>query len=271
MAEFFDITEDDIKTKLNASEKFLKLENGDQVLRIMPPWKKGALFSKSFFVHFSLGRLTKYGLEAEWNAEACLDDGAGGVCPICALSVRARSAGERLLTSAGTEDEGQELIDLANKIRRKTQFVMNVVDITNDPNSVRVLQCGKKLHDQIKAFFTRKGNISHPEKGYDIVVTKSEVGGFPNYSASLDDRIDRLNLWNDSWSSQLHDLDTLPNRSTLEVVEAKLEGIEFMPINKSARASKPTNVGGEDCRTDSMPSADPSGDIDDLIRELEEV
>jgi len=245
-----DFNDLDISAIEEAEEKktsFFKPEAGDNLLRIMPPWEKGALYYQGFKVHFNLDILQNYGLEVDWFAETCLAETTGS-CPICALSIKAKTTGARYMDDV--------LMEVSKKLRAKQQFISNVVNMEEPEAGVRVMQYGKQVRDALSSLFQRKGNITHPVDGYNIVVSKNKLSAnaeFFTYSVSLDEKEDVSGRW-EAWSDQLADLSVIPNYAKLEVIADRCQYVDFTPVNSGNAASKAVSE---------------SNDVDDLLSTLD--
>ena len=236
MAKFNDFDVNKLDTSVG---KFMKLEAGDTVLRVMPPWAEGEMYFHQFQVHFGLNMLQEHGLVHEWFAETCSMD-EKGYCPLCELAVKAKAV--------GAKTSNDKLLDLSSRIRAKRQYLINTVDLAN-PEEVKVLQFGAKVSDGLRALFTRKGNITNPETGFNVVVSKNKVPGqqWFDYSVSLDEKCDSSAEW-EGWSTQLHDLSDVPKTSDPAIVAQKLEGVEFEDIAAPAGYTEaaPSSVSDDD-------------------------
>jgi hypothetical protein len=238
--EFNDLDVEKIEQAEEGRAQFFKPEAGDNLIRIMPPWEKGELYYKGFKVHFNVDILQNYGLEIDWFAETCLAETTGS-CPICALSIKAKALGTRYAD--------EDLIEVSKKLRAKQQFISNVVNMEDSSRSVKVMQYGKQVRDALSSLFQRKGNITHPVTGYNIVVSKNKLSAnaeFYTYSVSLDEKEDVTGDW-DNWSKQLTDLTAVPNYSDLETIANQLQYVDLSPVvEPKTTASRSKNVDNED-------------------------
>ena len=228
--EFFDVNLDEIgKEESIGYENKLKIEKGNTVVRILPPWRNGAQFYKPFKQHFNLVDLRPFGLEVDnWYSEPCMgevtvvqDDGVRSVsqpCPVCKIANKAFSLGQQ------TKDP--DLINLGKRLRAKRQYVSNVVDPA-DSNKVKFYVYGKKIYDDLSTIFGKFGNVTNPQSGRAVTVTKKEIAGqqFNDYSVMPDDKSDISELWSKLYSSNLHNLDNFPPYNTYDDVQAKLDGV----------------------------------------------
>jgi hypothetical protein len=239
MADFYDIDVSSIGAEeRTVNEKLLRFELGDTNIRILPPWREGAQFYKPYKMHFALNELKNYGLEVDgWFAEPCLSevsvfDGQhwntqSGRCPLCALANEA--------WRIGAKDNSPDLTNLSKRIRAKRQYASNVVNLSEMEKGVQVMVYGKKIFDGAKALFVRRGNITHPVKGYNIFVTKSEIQGqkWCDYTVTQDEQTDFTGPW-EELAPQLHNLDEFPEYSKYDDIKERIETIKLShePVSK---------------------------------------
>lgn len=255
-ADFFDLDIDSIGAESKGIENVLRLKPGENVVRIMPPWRAGGTFYKPYYMHFNINELKNYGLEVDgWFREPCIservvvDDNTSRVvvdtCPIC------RIANKALAISKQTGDIG--LAELSKSIRKKQQYMMNVVDINNLDGGVQVLEYGKKIQDALRVIFQKKGNITNPKTGRKISISRKEIPGqkWFDYSVMMDDAEDFSAVWEKVHNS-LKNLDEFPVYSTKETLETKLSGVVL---------GVPTIAGYTPTQTTNAPKED-GGDVD---------
>ena len=233
MAEFFDLDIDSIGAENSNLDNVFKLKPGESVVRLMPPWRKGGTFYKPYFMHFNVNELKNYGLEVDgWFREACIservvvDDTTTrtviDTCPICRLANKA------LALSKQTGDVS--LAELSKQIRKKQQYMANIVDVNNIDAGVQVLEYGKKIQDALRIIFQKKNNITHPVTGRNVSITRKEIPGqrWFDYSVMIDDVSDFSKHW-DKVHGSLKNLDNYPVYSTKETLETKLAGVMLDP------------------------------------------
>lgn len=234
---FNDISDELIKNDhTNAGRgNLFELQTGDNLLRIMPPWAAGRKYYKAYKMHFGLGELINFGLEIDgWYKSPCLADD-GGKCPLCALATKAKATGTR------TND--LTLTELNKVIRAKQQYACNVVDMSNPDKGVQTMTFGKKIFDDLQGIFSRKGNITHPINGFNVIVTKREIPNqkWADYGVSIDEREDISKYW-EKFSSQLIDLDKHPELPAYEDIKMRVEGIELVAPNSGRPSQKHTTI-----------------------------
>lgn len=265
MVDFHDLDVSKIGAEeINVSDLLLKFDLGDTNIRILPPWRAGAQYYKPYKMHFSLNELRSFGLETDgWFAEPCLSeretfDGESwqttkGRCPLCALANEA--------WRIGTKENDQDMIGLSKRIRAKRQYASNVVDLKELDKGVRVMVYGKKIFDGTKAIFVRRGNITHPVKGYNIFVTKSEIPGqkWCDYTVTQDEQVDFTEEWS-GLKDHMQNLDDFPNYSTYEEIQNNLKSVSFGGVSKAA-----------DSKSDRVPegySSPKTTDVDSLLDDV---
>lgn len=145
----------------NYRSDFIKLENGDNVLRLLPQAGNAIDFYKESNQHF---------IQTINQSYNCLSD-IGQTCPFCEL--------EEALRNAGCNKT-------ANIIQRSSRFTMNAV---RDGN-VGILQLGQGIMRKIlEAMLDDKiGIITDLNKGRDICIKRSEKNKKVTYSLVTYDR-----------------------------------------------------------------------------------
>ena len=257
MTDFFDMDLDRLDDEDNKYAKYLKLEDGETTLRLMPPWANGELYYKKFKVHFNIGELVAYGLDSDIPAMSCLKDVTGDKCPVCVVVAKARSLAKRT--------KNPMMDDLARKLSAKAQYITNVAVVDQNgvaEDEVKIYKFGMKIEQQIRSIFARKKNITHPETGRDIIVSKTVVGGFPNYTVQCDDVCDRSDQWSRAWANNLNDLSTATEYLDLDNVTDLFSHVELDEINSPIST-------GKDALTDLASQTTKVPSDDDLLSDLE--
>lgn len=222
----------------------------------MPPWAAGERYYRAYKMHFGLPDLVNFGLEVDgWFSSPCLAEHTGK-CPVCALANKAKAL--------GTRNDDLNLLNLQKNIRAKQQYVANVVDMGNKDQGVQLLTFGKKVFEDLQAIFARKGNVTHPVTGFNLVVSKREI---PNqrwfdYSVSIDEREDISADW-DTFKTQLQNLNAFPTLPDYAEIQAKIDSIELLPPNAVLTTSAPQRDQSRATTPENTPS------LEDLDRELD--
>jgi hypothetical protein len=144
-----------------------KLAAGKNVLRFLPP-KVGM---KSPFV-----TVTQHYLEAgQKKVSFVCPRMAKRQCPACEHADK--------LSNSGL---GQDF-EVAKQFNSKLRFFGAVVDRANEELGPQVFPFGKQIHDQLNAIrrdATIGGNFTHPDDGFDIVITRVGTGMQTEYTVA---------------------------------------------------------------------------------------
>lgn len=130
---------------------------GTNLIRILPVDSGDGLFFKEVLVHFVPGS----------TPFVCLKYvSPDNVCPACQYV-------DELRRSENAAD-----IELARRLSAKRRFLMCIVDLDDTEAGVQIFSCGAEVLKQILAYFADPdwGDITDPDKGYDIIIEKTGVG-----------------------------------------------------------------------------------------------
>lgn len=149
---------------------------GDHVLRVMPPYKGGDFFGLEIFVHSGIG-INKDSFLCTEKTKLFAEEKLS--CPICAKAAK--------LAARGAADE--EVWPL--KPRKKVLF--NIVDLDKPRDGVKVWVCPITAADDIVRLCYDKRtkelkDITDPEEGYDIYVTREGEGLQTRYKGIQTDK-----------------------------------------------------------------------------------
>jgi gp32-like DNA binding protein len=151
------------KRASNTGGRFFKPEEGDNVIRILPPWKAGENFYRKISVH--------YGVVQE-NSKVgvyCPKENRGEECPMCEQA------------QALFEKGGKESMKKAGGMRAKIQYISNV-HIQSTPSGemegdVRTYTYGVTVFTGLVDLMMGKwGNIYDAVKGRAVCIKRSGVG-----------------------------------------------------------------------------------------------
>jgi hypothetical protein len=142
------------RIKSQAGGDFWTPKVGRNLIRILPPWKPGALFWRESSVHWNVGPDSKM--------ITCIKKELNQDCYICEVV-------ERLQNSQDPRDQA-----VAADMRANIRVFFNIVDLDNVEKGVQVYTSGVKILQDILAYFADPdwGDITHPEMGYDIVIDR---------------------------------------------------------------------------------------------------
>jgi len=140
----------------------LKLEDGDNYLRLLPPTLE---YLKEDVDYISVDYIIHYrvGYEGNYSHEICpRTNGRQHKCPIC----------EAVNKLYATKDESDK--QLAGRIRGKTRYCFNVIDLNNLDKGVQILEQGSQIYTEILKFISnpKYSDILDLDKGRNVTITK---------------------------------------------------------------------------------------------------
>ena len=184
-----------------------KPKDGENSIRVMPPWSDDV---DTFFVqggaHFNVGpqgKVFSCPRQADSSAE----------CWLCDLV-------ERL--DAGDEADRQEAADL----RVRKSWMVNVVDLKDPGAGVRVWKAGVKAFKQLLEYIEDPdyGDITDPDAGYNIKVTKSGKNLNTDYLVRCAKNPSAFDF--PEMLDELNDLEAFLNYEPAETMEAAFNGLD---------------------------------------------
>jgi hypothetical protein len=188
----------------------LKLKGGENALRILPPSEGRKHFGERIFMHGRIGINEDQFLckkMTEWIKERC---------PIC-------EERKRLKDSGATDEE-------VKQFSPSLKWMYNVIDLDKPEDGVKVWVAPFTVGDEIiRLCYNRETratdrDISHPDKGYNIFLTKEGEGLQTRYKGF--DRDDQPSpLPRREWLNQLVDLHAAVNIPTEGEMYEALHGI----------------------------------------------
>lgn len=152
-----------------------KLEEGENRVRVMPPWSEEGNWRRKFGLHYNV-------LENE--TVLCPEISFGETCPIC-------DENRTMFKSKDVDEKA-----FAKKIRGKENFVCNYLNLDKNDSKVYTLEFGVSIESEItkiidggdsvdkdgKALLDKKGNpvevysygdITDPKSGHNLKITKT--------------------------------------------------------------------------------------------------
>ncbi len=201
---------------------FFKLKAGRNVVRFPPP-PVGAR-SPFLKVHQHFVQFPGMAKAASFNCPRLMSKLP---CPVCKKCDELRATGN------------PADYELAGEYLAKPRVFANIIDRANPEAGPQIIAFGKKIHESLVALRTDEvagGDFTHPETGFDIVITRSgTTKNDTEYEVKASRKITPLG--NMEWLEQLHDLGRLGRVPSGEDILRMLGG--------PARA----NVGGGRSRT----------------------
>lgn len=166
------LEEESARTGMN----YLQLEEGNTMIRIMPPWEKGrkSPFYKAW-VHY-----VKNPAKPKENGKPflCPNKMNDKPCIVCAKV-------SQLRRSANPVDK-----EIAGELAASRQVFANVVNLNDPDRGVQVMKFGKTIYSELLAYMDPKdpasvGDLSHPEKGYNVVIDRKGKGLETRYKVRI--------------------------------------------------------------------------------------
>ena len=140
----------------------LKLEDGENYLRLLPPTLE---YLKEDVDYISIDYLMHYrvGYEGNYSHEICpRTNGRQHKCPIC-------EAVNKLYATKDESDKTQ-----ASKIRAKTRYTFNALDFNNLDKGVQIFEQGSQVYTEILKFIAnpKYSDILDLDKGRNVQIKK---------------------------------------------------------------------------------------------------
>ena len=209
---------DAMKTKLNeesqsySNTEYDKLEQGKNVRRVLWPKGDNDSFYSEGFVHYSLGR------EGKTVVTCPKTFGNKERCPICEYV-------EQLQQSKSKNDK-----ELANNIKAKRKIYINVINRDGDDETPKVLPIGVTILKGILETICDAdyGDITDPEDGRDITITRKGTGLKTEYSVLPKPKSSEVSEEQtpDEIEEEMTDLESLFVKKSYEELEDILNGEE---------------------------------------------
>lgn len=211
--------------RANAGQRnYLKLGEGDNVVRFLPPRiGKQSPFAVSYSHYFDLPT----GDKVSFNCPRMM---AKRACVVCAK-------GDQLRASSNPHDQ-----KAGKKLFPRLRVFANVIDRNNEKLGVQVLAFGKTIMDDLTGIRQnprRGGNFTHPETGRDIIITRKGTGQFDTeYKVAADMSASPLHPdpgQADEWLEASYDLDQFLTVLSDDEIRAKVRGEQADPEPQRGR------------------------------------
>ena len=199
----------------------LKLEDGDNYLRLLPPTleyiaESVDYISVDYMIHYRIG------YEGNYSHEICpKTNGRQNRCPVC----------EAVNKLYATKDESDKQV--ASRIRAKVRYCFNVIDLNNLDKGVQILEQGSQIYTEILKFIAnpKYSDILDLDKGRNVTITKipekESSTGFVKYEFIPDPDVcsvrDKLPK---NWKEQIAKLEaSVEKAKSYDELKRILEGI----------------------------------------------
>lgn len=199
-------------------KSYMKLTEGDNVVRFLPPrLGKPSPFAATFSHYMELpdGRKVSFNCPRMMAKRACI---------VCAK-------GEQLRTSRSLTDQ-----KAGKRLFPRIRVYANVIDRNNEALGVQILAFGKGVMESLTAIRQnprKGGNFTHPETGRDIIITRTGTGQFDTeYVVNPDVTSSPLHvdpMQAENWLEMAYDLDPFLTVLDDEAIRAKVRGEEAEP------------------------------------------
>jgi len=196
-------------------KSYLKLVEGDNVIRFLPPLPgKGSPLATTFNHYMELpdGRKVSFNCPRLMAKRACI---------VCAK-------GEQLRNSRNMVDQ-----KAGKRLFPRVRVYANVIDRNNEALGVQIFAFGKGILESLTAIRgnpRKGGNFTHPMTGRDIIIHRKGTGQFDTeYSVNPDVQASPLHSdpsTADMWLEMAYDLDPFMTVLDDATIRAKVSGEE---------------------------------------------
>lgn len=176
---------------LTKSDKFINLQNGENIIRILPSELDNGSFYFEKVQHFGFA-------DSEGNrAYPCLIALGQDYCPVChAID----------MNEAEDDDDVQEALD---SLKPRTQYMCNAIDRSEGKPVVKILNLSVGVLKDLAGFLSDPdyGDITDPDEGFDIKIEKVP-GKRPidtRYKVRARPKASPIGM--DDWAEHLYDLE----------------------------------------------------------------
>jgi hypothetical protein len=130
-------------------------ESGEQTIRIMPTADGASPFEEGHWHSIQVG--------GKWRKLYCAKHNDGEECPLCEI--------EAELKATGSEEDKK----ISKQFKAKKFYIVRLIDRDNEGDGVKFWRFphnwkGEGALDKIIPIFTKKGDITHPREGRDLVL-----------------------------------------------------------------------------------------------------
>lgn len=223
---------DEIKTEWESTaqrKSTLKLQEGRNVLRVLPPPVGDKRPFKVFWVH-------GVGSGANFRSFQCPEKTLNEPCPAC------EKVSELYRTGVQADRE------MANKMRAKREAYCNVVDMAHPEKGVQVLRVAEGTYRDLLGFMVpddKTGepgiNFTHPITGMRVIIERTGTDRNTKYKCTLS-AAGAKPLENMEWLEQMHDLNNYVRAMPAEQVVALLEGRPSEPTSRELPPQQPGSI-----------------------------
>jgi hypothetical protein len=197
----------DEANKKNAN--FYSWIEGRNILRILPPWEGSEDITRIFGKHWGLGS------EGKINV-FCPKQCFGEPCPIC-----------EQLSILWKRNPSEEQKEWLRRVGAAPRYYANVVDMNNPDEGPQIAELPKTVMEEIWNIMLDDevglGDISNPDKGYDLIIDKTGKGLSTRYTIRAKRTPSAIDK---SYVDQVVNLDTFVKTESYENLRLIWEGKE---------------------------------------------
>lgn len=210
-----DAAKQDAAVTKAGQKSYLKLVEGDNVMRFLPPRiGKSTPFAATHNHYMELPD----GRKVSFNCPRMM---AKRPCMVCAK-------GEQLRQSRNMADQ-----KAGKRLFPRLRVYANVIDRSNEALGVQIYAFGKGIMDDLTSIRQnprKGGNFTHPETGRDIIISRTGTGQFDTeYAVNPDVSVSPLHAdpgVADEWLETAYDLDPFATVLSDDEIRAKIRGEE---------------------------------------------
>lgn len=193
----------EVKDKVGGDFTFYRLSDGDNLIRLLPPWKEGVSFYKELRQHYGVGVDKKQVLCLRMKGEEC---------PICEFV--------SALYQSGDPDDAE----MAGNLSASTRYNFNVIARSDEAAGPQILTTGPLIFRDFLRFIVDPdwGDLTDPEQGFDITINRTGKGLHTKYAVTP--KRNPSPVGNAEWLEKMTDLDKLERFVSAEDMKAILYG-----------------------------------------------
>lgn len=219
---------------------FWKPDWGESCIRILPPYSELGIFWYDVAYHYGIASDS----QGQSRQVVCPAYGTDNPCPICEKIAELKATGDE-------EDAAK-----ADSMKLKPRYYLQIIDRADEAAGVQIYMASPTVANKILGFYSSKGwgDITDPENGYDLVLTKRrragaapnsqrwqdteyEVMGTPEKCPTMADK-DGNPVYD--WEDHMVELDKLPRKYAYDDLATMLETGEFIEWDdRTAKEEKP--------------------------------
>lgn len=257
---------------------YYNIKDGRNVVRLMPPRKDAESFEREVFVHYGVGKNDQ---DKKGKQIVCpTTHGEDKACPICEQAKQLFNLSKK---------KGDKYEKEAKQINRKKRVYYNVIsrdenlddytfkdgkwfkDVEGkevEESPVKVLNTGIGVLQAIFGIIVdpEYGDITDPEEGLDLIITRSGSGLDTKYEVKTVRKETPIGL--DNWEEGSTDLSVFARPKTYKEILAMANGETATDTDEEeedetpAKPTKSTETVEEDTDTDTDTDGDDAGDDD---------